>query len=190
MEWALYINSDEHRMDIIRECIHALKFLIFGADMAGRKSYIGLKRQIRNFNVDFNFGIKKWAARIDDLQAYLPHMLWEAGAKQNLSPTPFNEQDLREILEGCLNKYHLSKLTHIDWDLSEKAYRESISKLIGLEVVNPCGPLLDSKVEIDVEVSDLPFKSNIGLSSGHIRSKDEELEGMDTFGDDVQSMGV
>ena len=112
---------------------HALKFLIFGSDMSGRKSYLGLKRQIQNFQVDFTIGIKKWAARIDDFQSYLPHMLWEAGAKGNQAPTMFNEQDLREILEGCLNKYHLSKLTHIDWDLSEQSYRESISKLESIE---------------------------------------------------------
>ena len=103
-QWAVYLDSDQHSMDVITECIHALKLLIFGSDMAGKKSYIGLKRQMRNFNVDFNHGIKQWAARIDDYQSYLPHMLWEAGAEDGESPTKFDEQDLQELLEGCLNK--------------------------------------------------------------------------------------
>ena len=65
-QWAVYLDSVQHSQDVITECIHSLKLLIFGSDMAGKKTYIGLKRQMRNFNVDFNHGIKQWAARIDD----------------------------------------------------------------------------------------------------------------------------
>ena len=60
-------------------------------------------------------------------------MLWEAGAIKGNLPTKFDEQNLREILEGSLNKYHISKLTHLDWDISMKPYRESISKLESVE---------------------------------------------------------
>ena len=132
-QWAAYLDSEAHPKDVITECIHTLKLLVFGSDMAGKKSYLTLKRQIRQFRVDVNHGIKKWPARIDNLQSYLPLMLWEAGALKGQSPTKFNEQDLCKNLEGSLNKYHISKLTHLDWDVSMKPYRESISKLESVE---------------------------------------------------------
>ena len=133
-QWAVYLDSDQYPNDVITKCIHALKLLVFGSDMAGKKTYLTLKQQMRAFNVDFNHGIKRWAARIDDYQSYLPHMLWEAGAEDGgKEPTKFGKQDLREILEGCLTRFHLSKLTHVDWDISRKPYRESISKLESLE---------------------------------------------------------
>ena len=60
-------------------------------------------------------------------------MLWEAGAKKGDQPVKFGERDLREILKACLNRYYLSKLTHLDWYLSEQPYRASISKLESVE---------------------------------------------------------
>ena len=45
-QWAANLDSEAHPKDVISECIYTLKLLIFGSDMAGKKSYIGLKRQV------------------------------------------------------------------------------------------------------------------------------------------------
>ena len=133
-QWQLYVAIDgPHEQDKIKECIHALKFEIFGVDMSSTNSYYKLRRQIRGMKINFTDGIRKWAARIDDYQAYLPDMLWESGEKEGKQMIPFDETDLREILDSAMTKVHLAQLLNVDWNHHEKPYGESIAKLESLE---------------------------------------------------------
>ena len=42
---------------------------------------------------------------------------------------PFDEDAMREILDGTIHKQQQSRLTNIDWDVLENSYQESIAKL-------------------------------------------------------------
>ena len=133
-QWITYVAPDgAHEQDKIKECIHALKFEIFGVDMSSSNSYYKLRRQIRGMKINFTDGVRKWAARIDDYQAYLPDMLWESGEKKGKEMMPFDETDLKEILDSAMTKVHLAQLLNVDWNHHEKPYAESIAKLESLE---------------------------------------------------------
>jgi hypothetical protein len=132
-QWEEYYKSEQHFKDRLNEAIHHLKFLVFGTDISGRKSYMRLRRQMHNYPVSLQHGIKKWAARMDDFQSYLPDMLWEAGEKRGDKMDAFPELKMREVLDYNLNRLQQSKLTQLDWDLSEETYRASISKLESVE---------------------------------------------------------
>ena len=133
-QWQTYVAPDgAHEQDKIKECIHALKFEIFGVDMSSSNSYYKLRRQIRGMKINFTDGVRKWAARIDDYQAYLPDMLWESGEKKGKEMMPFDETDLKEILDSAMTKVHLAQLLNVDWNHHEKPYAESIAKLESLE---------------------------------------------------------
>ena len=56
-EWKPYWNSDAHQKDIITECIHRLKLLIYGSDMKGKKTYTRLRRIMSNFKINYSQGI-------------------------------------------------------------------------------------------------------------------------------------
>ena len=62
-----FCAEDEFHMDVINECLYALKLEVFGNDIIGRKLYTGLKHHMRAFKVDIKHGIRKWATRMDDL---------------------------------------------------------------------------------------------------------------------------
>jgi hypothetical protein len=128
-----FCATDEFHMDVIEECLYALKLEVFGNDIIGRKSYTGLRRHMRAFKVDLNHGIRKWATRMDDLQSYLPHLLWEAGESRGETLDPFGEHEMREILDAAIHKQQQEKLLNIDWDILEHSYQESIAKLDSIE---------------------------------------------------------
>ena len=132
-QWETYWKSEQHDRDIINECIHRLKLLVYGSDMKGKKTYTRLRRVMSNFRINFNNGIRKWAQRMDDYQSYLPDMLWEAGEKRGETMRKFNETELRELLDGCLNMSYNTKLINLDWDVQEHPYRESLAKLESVE---------------------------------------------------------
>ena len=100
-------------MNVINKCLYALKLEVFGNDIIGRKSYTRLKRHMRAFKVDVNHGIRKWATRMDDLQSYLPHLLWEAGESCGKELAPFGEHKMREILDGAIHKQQQAKLIRL-----------------------------------------------------------------------------
>ena len=63
-DWQAYIINDTtsgFAADQITECIHALKFKIYGNDSYGRNIYTKLKRQMRITKVNFTEGIQKRA---------------------------------------------------------------------------------------------------------------------------------
>ena len=132
--WQVYVAfGGQFEQDKIKECIHALKFEIFGVDMASTNSYYKLRRQIRGMKINFTDGVRKWAARIDDYQTYLPDMLWESGEKIGKTMQPFDDTDLKEILDSAMTKVHLAQLLNVDWNHHERPYTESIAKLESLE---------------------------------------------------------
>lgn len=118
--------------DTINESIYHLKIKIFGADRLGLSSYIQLRRCARQMRVT-SLGIRAYDTRLSDFQEYLPRCLWSAGEARGLKPVPFGEDDKRELIESALLPAYLTKLEEIGWDLQEKSYNESISKLESLE---------------------------------------------------------
>ena len=118
--------------DMINECMYHLKIKIFGADKLGLNSYIQLRRCVRAMKVTSQ-GIRAYDTRLSDFQDYLPRCLWIAGEARDLKPIPFSEDDKRELIESALPPIYLTKLTEIGWDLQEKPYDESISKIESLE---------------------------------------------------------
>jgi len=57
-QWQSYVAPEgAHEQDKIKECIHALKFEIFGVDMSSSNSYYKLRRQIRGMKINF----KDWS---------------------------------------------------------------------------------------------------------------------------------
>jgi len=139
-EWTKYIqpsgqiqSSGEYESDKIEECIHALKILYYGTDVAGLNCYKDLLRQMRSTKVDFGNGIKKWSERIAEYQAYCPEMLWEAGEKRGETLDPYSETMLRDILNEALQPAHRQKLIQIDWNIHEETYKESLTKLDSVE---------------------------------------------------------
>ena len=129
-----FCNDEKQFPDaVITEMLHALKLEVFGSDYVGKTSYNNLQNFIRGLKVNLSLGIRKWATRIDDLQSYLPLMLWEAGEKRGHKLKPFDEMELRTILAGALHKLQTAKLINIGWDLQEKEFTTSLATLEGLE---------------------------------------------------------
>ena len=126
-------TNEAYLKDCLMEFMHVLKIKIFGDDIIGKSSYTKLRKQIRTTKVDMKKGIKRWDERIQELQTYLPDCLWEAGEARGKELKPFEEFELREILEGNLTQAQQLKLYDVNWDIHEKNYGETISKLEGLE---------------------------------------------------------
>ena len=129
-------NAVRKRMKIthiIRECMYNLKLKIFGNERLGRSSFIQLKRAIRNMKISPQLGVASWSKRFDTFQLYLPMCLWDAGAKRNLYPIKYDEENCREILEFALNPVYLTKLHDDGWCLQSNMYAQSIAKLKEIE---------------------------------------------------------
>ena len=132
-DFEVYLESDEYKEDIVVEILYHLSLKVFGSDHAGKSAYIQLRRTIHQFKVDLNFGIRTWAERMEDFQSYLPHCPWDAGERRNEVPKPFSEYEMREILEHNLLFEQLMELYNMDWSIQDQPYKETITKLEGLE---------------------------------------------------------
>jgi hypothetical protein len=133
-QWKDYITPNgDHCDDMITECIHALKFEIYGVDMASKQCYYKLRRQMRALKINFTDGVRKWAQRIEDYQTYLPDMLWESGEENGHTMQRFGEIDMREILDQAMTKLHVAQLNHVDWQHYERPFAETVAKLESLE---------------------------------------------------------
>jgi hypothetical protein len=151
--------------DTINESIYHLKIKIFGADRLGLSSYIQLRRCARQMRVT-SLGIRAYDMRLSDFQEYLPRCLWRAGEARGLKPKPFNEDDKRELIESALLPAYLTKLGEIGWDLQEKSYAESISKLESLE------PGIKRDIENQKKI-DAATKSNTTNNGGSDEGSDK-----------------
>jgi hypothetical protein len=118
---------------IIEECMYHLKLKIFGNEALGRSSFIQLKRTIRNMKISPQLGVAAWSKRFDTFQLYLPMCLWDAGAKKDLYPAKYDEENCREILEYALSPVYLMKLHDDGWCLQSNTYAQSITKLKEIE---------------------------------------------------------
>ena len=126
-------SVDALTIDRIEEALHVLKIHVFGRDHAGRNALVKLQRQIRNLKVTVDGGIQKWASCMDDFQSYIPHMPWEAGELNDMSPAPFTEMEARVILDGALHHLYHQELVKLDWNLFAQPLEETISKLESAE---------------------------------------------------------
>jgi hypothetical protein len=132
-EFKDYLETDEYKEDIVVEILYQLSLKIFGSDHAGKSAYIQLRRTIHQFKVDLSFGIRTWAERMEDFQSYLPHCPWDAGERRDETPRSFTEFEMREILEHNLLFEQLMELYNMDWSIQDQPYKETITKLEGLE---------------------------------------------------------
>jgi len=48
---------------------------------------------------------------MDNLQSYLPHLLWEAGESRGEPLAPFGEHEMREILDSAILSNSLSAIS-------------------------------------------------------------------------------
>jgi hypothetical protein len=128
-----YLKTDEYKEDIVKEILYHLSLKVFGSDHAGKSAYIQLRRTIHQFKVDLNYGIRTWAERMEDFQSYLPHCPWNAGERRQEKPRAFTEYEMREILEHNLLFEQLMELYNMDWSIQDQPYKETITKLEGLE---------------------------------------------------------
>ena len=160
--------NNNRLQDTINECIYHLKIKYFGADRLGLSSYIQLRRVTRQMRVTL-LGIRAYDSRLSDFQEYLPRCLWQAGERRNKEPTAFTEDDKRELIESALPPSYLTKLAEIGWDLQEKSYDESISKLESLE------PGIkrehENQKKIDAATTNSGNKKQRSSSSGGDKSK-------------------
>jgi hypothetical protein len=83
--------------------------------------------------VDLSFGIQTWAERMEDFQSYIPHCPWNAGERRQEKPRSFTEYKMRESLEHNLLSEQLMELYNMDWSIQDQPYKETITKLEGLE---------------------------------------------------------
>ena len=176
-EFQAYAVSEQYKEDIINEILYHLSLKIFGSDHAGKSAYIQLRRTIHQFKVDLNFGIRKWAERLEDFQSYLPHCPWNAGERRGQLPKPFTEFEMREILEHNLVFEQLMELYNMDWSVQDQPYKETITKLEGLEATIIREKLMQKRVAA-LEGGD---------SSGRVNNKKRKAYNGDSNNDSSQS---
>jgi hypothetical protein len=127
------LKKDEYKEDIVVEILYQLSLKAFGSDHAGKSAYIQLQRTIHQFKVVLIFLIQTWAERMEDFQSYLPHCPWDAGERCKEKPRSFTEFEMREILEHNLLFEQLMELYNMDGSIQDQPYKETITKLEGLE---------------------------------------------------------
>jgi hypothetical protein len=127
------LKTDEYKEDIVVEMLYQLSLKVFGSNHAGKSAYIQLWRTIHQFKVDLSFGIRTWAERMEDFQSYLPHCPWDAGERRKEKPKLSTEFEMWETLEHNLLFEQLMELYNFDWSIQDQPYKETITKLEGLE---------------------------------------------------------
>ena len=110
---------------------------------------------MQRFRVNLNEEILKWQERMEDFQAYLPHVPWERGELQGIpEPTPWEEEELRVMLDGALTDTYHHELRRIGWHIYDQPYSETISKLAHQE------PDLRKRKQEEVSPDPAPGKSD------------------------------
>jgi hypothetical protein len=160
--------ENKRLIDTINECVYHLKIKIFGADKLGLNSYIQLRRTVRAMKVTTT-GIRAYDTRLSDFQDYLPRCLWASGESRNLKPIPFSEDDKRELVESALTPIYLTKLTEIGWDIQEKPYDMTISKIESLEPA--IRKELDNQKKIDAVTKQNTIKNDSSNNGGGNKKK-------------------
>ena len=130
-EWDNYLLGEEYQHDVVRECITQIGAKIFGKDHAGSNAYIHLRRQIRKMRVLLHVGIRKYEQRLNDFQKYLPFCPWVSGEKLGKPKLPYDEQELKEILETAILDSQQVKLNHNKWVIQDNTVKSMIDELHG-----------------------------------------------------------
>jgi hypothetical protein len=64
---------------------------------------------------------------MEDFQSYLPHCPWDAGERHKETPRSFTEFEHNLLFEQLMELYNM------DWSIQDQPYKETITKLEGLE---------------------------------------------------------
>ena len=134
-QWENYLLGEDYQHDIVRECITQIGAKIFGKDHAGSNAYIHLRRQIREMRVSLQLGIRKYEERLNDYQKYLPFCPWVSGEKLGKLKVPYDEQELKEILETAILDSQQVKLNHNKWVIQDNTVESTIDELHGYEPI-------------------------------------------------------
>ena len=112
----------------LEEILFCLEELIFGTDMIGHNAYYLLRRLMRDYKVDLNWGIKEWQWRITQLNAYILQVPCDALENYNAFKVQFTIIDIRKILHFTLPNSYWTKLFEIDWNIYEEQFMKTINK--------------------------------------------------------------
>ena len=102
-------------------------------DMIGRNVYYLLRRLMRDYKVDSNWGIKEWQWLITQLNDYILHVPCDALENRDASKVQFTKIDMNKVLDFALPNSYQTKLIRINWNIYEKQFIETINKLQAVE---------------------------------------------------------
>ena len=74
-------------------------------------------------------GIRKYEERLNDYQKYLPFCPWVSGEKLGKRKLPYDEQELKEILETAILDFQQVKLNHNKWVIQDNTVESTIDEL-------------------------------------------------------------
>ena len=122
--------------DVVREHITQIGAKISSKDHAESNVYIHLRRQIRELKVNLHVGIRKYEEGLNDIQKYLPFCSWVSGEKLGKSKLPYDEQELKEILETAILDSQRVKLNHNKWVIQDNTVESTIDELHTYEPIS------------------------------------------------------
>ena len=85
--------------------------------------------------MNLHVGIRKYEERLNDFQKYLPFCPWVSGEKLGKSKLPYDEQELKEILETAILNSQQVKLHHNKWVIQDNTVESTINELHGYEPI-------------------------------------------------------
>ena len=127
--------GEDYQNNIVRECITQIGAKIFGKNHTGSNVYIHLRRQIREMRLSLHVGICKYEERLDNFQKYLPFCPWVSGEKLGKRKLPYDEQELKEILETTILNLQQVKLNHNKWVIQDNKVESTIDELHSYEPI-------------------------------------------------------
>ena len=155
-EWDNYILGEEYQHDVVRECITQIGSKIFDKDHAVSNVYIHLWRQIRKLKINLHQGIWKYEERLNDFQKYLPFCPWVSGEKLRKLKLPYDEQELKVILETAILNLQQVKLNHNKWVIQDNTVESTIDELHGYEPI-----LLKETAATETRIAQIEGKNGI-----------------------------
>ena len=81
--------------------------------------------------MNLHVGIRKYEERLNTFQKYVPFCPWVSGEKVGKSKLPYDEQELREILEQAILDFQQVKLHHNKWVIQDNTVESTINEIHG-----------------------------------------------------------
>ena len=100
-------------------------------------------------------GIRKYKERLNNVQKYLPFFPWVSGEKLGKRKLPYDEQELKEILETAILNLQRAKLNHNKWVIQDNTVESTIDELHGYE------PILLKEVAAEKRIAAIEGKNGI-----------------------------